>query len=155
MASRLSPLRIVAMAILWLLMATLHAETQRIKVRFEVDGKPTVGPLAIEFYNAAGRRIAREDITDHAFNMPHVGSGDTVDVRLRLAGRRLIFRGIHASKLVGSWIVGIDRPPFNEENASSVPQDSKPKELWVIQFDPPDGDGTRMVVAIGDPINRR
>ena len=118
----------------------------RIRIEFEVCGKTRSGPRVIEFHRSQ-RLLSRQPIVHGGFESPALG-GTAVDVHLRLDGRPLVFRDVPASKFQGSWKVGIDRPPFQEENASSVAAAARPRELWFIQFDPPTGDGTRMVVSI-------
>jgi hypothetical protein len=138
----------VAVGLAGLLFAVAgYAQPRRIKIRFELDGKPKAGPRNIQFYGEDGRPIADQRISGGSFDAPTLGSSDRVDVHLRFAGRTLIFRGVFGTKFEGTWTVGIDRAPFDEENASSVASVSKPKELWFIKFDPLRGDGTRIVVA--------
>ena len=118
----------------------------QIKVQFEFCGKRRSSPSAIGFHQGQELR-SREPIIGGAFDIPSI-EGTTVDVHVRFLGRALVFPGVPVKRLVeGTWIIGVDRPPFQPENASSSAASSNPGEVWFIDFKPLAGDGTRVVVA--------
>lgn len=126
---------------------TLYAQPQQVRIRFEVEGKSRVGPQTIEFYGADGHRIASQRIHQGCFDVPKLQPSEQVNVCIYFAKRVLTFQGVYGTKFEGTWTVGIDRVPFDEENASSIPAGNNSKELWFIEFEPSTGDGTRMVVT--------
>ncbi len=130
-----------------LVAAAVAGEERRVQIRFEVDGKPRQGPDTIEFYGQDGRVVARKQIAEGSFQPPAIAASVSVEVRVRLAKRTLVFAGVRSVKFAGTWVVGIDQPPFDEENLVSSATGAE--ELWYIRFVPATGgDGTTVVVAI-------
>jgi hypothetical protein len=124
-----------------------------IKIQFELDGKSRSGPSVIEFYQSQ-RLLSRQRIHRGVFTAPPMGAAQAIDVHVRFGRRVLVFQGVPASKFEGSWKVGIDHPPYDHDNASSVAVATNPKELWFIKFDSSTTDGTRMVVSVPDKVRR-
>jgi len=134
-----------AIALVFVL-AQLPGQSRQVKIRFEIDGKPQAGPKSIDLYGPDGRQIASPVIRGGGFDVPDLESSKEVEVRIKLAKRTMAFQGVYQTKFDGAWTVGIDRPPFDDENASPKLVKLRPKELWFIKFEPSSGDGTRIVV---------
>jgi hypothetical protein len=123
-------------------------EKRRTKIRFEMDGKPTVAAKEIEFYDGSRRLLSRSPVKNGSFEMPSIRPLEKVDVHIKLKGRTLVFDEIYGTKFETDWTVGIDRRPFSDAISWTVPENMKPKEIWFIRFDPHDGDGTIVTVFV-------
>src|SRR5580765_3798618 len=88
----------------------------KVAVEFQLDGKRQAAPSVIEFIQIDGT-IQKVSILDDAFEVPR-DLKSPVAVRLRFRDRTLLFNEVNPSKFEGKWVIGIDQPPFEPENAS-------------------------------------
>jgi len=131
--------------LLVLLSTTAYTQSPRVKVRFEVDGKSRKAPADINFYRPDGQLLAKRSIANDTFEPPPLGT-DKIKIVARLAGRTMDFEQVPPAFFAGSWLIGIDTPPFDDENTASAK--SRTKEVWFIVFEPPNSEAIRATVAI-------
>lgn len=140
-------LTLVASTIFGLFSAALAWQAkQDVRIEFEVDGVSSKAPDRIEFYDATGKLVLTEPIRDGTFKAPEIA--EPLEVRLQFKGRNLAFPEVYPSKFLCSWRVGIDLPPLDPDRMSEGWKGRKPKEVWYIEFSPPDGDGTILEIAV-------
>lgn len=117
-------------------------------LKFEVDSKQRDEKLRV--FLKIGDRLIEPLRFENGFVVPaEVSEREKLDVRLIFGKYDLYFESVPASAFNTNWIVGLDEPPFNQDNIeSSPPPRKKLKLVYYIQFVPRDGEETRMVVRI-------
>jgi len=132
------------MALLVLLCANTYAQGTRIRVRFELDGKARKAPREIVFYRPNGQLLVKKAVIDDAFEAPMLS--EKINVVVRFASRTMEFQAIPPTFFEGMWRVGIDTPPFDDENARAA--DRQTKEIWYVVFESSQFEATRAIVAV-------
>ena len=123
------------------------AQSSKLDIQFQMDGKPQKAPSDIEIVFPDGH-ILNRPIENGKFQAPD-DLKVPVTVRIKFKGRTLEFPSVYPAKFApGRWVVEIDRPPFELENDPGRKEKAKVKELWIIKFESFTGDGTVMVVSV-------
>jgi hypothetical protein len=136
------------MALFLIVAGIALSQPMQVKIRFEVDGKSRSAPRLVEFYAIDGRLLARQEIRNGTFGVPDKVTAENVNVVVRFAGRTMTFKSIPSETFRAAWTIGVDTPPFDDENSSSSLAANKPKEFWYIDFHYANRDGGRHVIAI-------
>lgn len=122
-----------------------NAQTNCVKVKFEVDGKEVKQKFKILLY--VNNEVIEPLMSENGFTVPpEIRHSEKVNVRFLSGEYNLFFESVYLPKFKTDWIVGIDRKPFDKEN---LPQSQPDKELlgiYYITFVPKDGLETRIVV---------
>ena len=134
-----------------LLAGAVKAQTERVKVKFEEDGKEVDDEFKLLFY-VNGKEF-KPTLLEKSFVVPpELGNYETVDVRFQSGAYDLFFESVYLTKFKTDWAVGVDNPPFDKDNTASdepTPPDRELRILYYIDFTPKSkGDGTRMVVKV-------
>ena len=125
------------------------AQSEMVKVNFEIDGKEVREKFTIMIYT--GDKIIEPCIGEDGFVVPpEVKKYEKVGVRFLSAGHDLYFDSVYRSKFETDWVVGVDRKPFAPENLSSPRSRKKTKLIYYLNFISKTGDGTRMVIEVHD-----
>lgn len=126
----------------------LAAQADRVKFRFEVDGKQVDEKFKVLLY-LSGKAVEPE-MFGSSFTVPPEAQGrESAGVRFFSEKYDLYFDPVYLPKFKTDWTVGIDNKPFDEENADSEEPESPDKELSgirYIHFVSKSGLDTRMVV---------
>ncbi len=96
-------------------MLTVKAQTNCVKVKFEVDGKEVRQKFKIVLY--FNNAIIEPSVSKKGFAVPlEIGDSNEVSVRFLSGEYDLFFDSLHISALDTDWIVGIDNRPFDKDN---------------------------------------
>jgi hypothetical protein len=123
-----------------------QAQDRKVKVlRFEVDKKEIKSSFEIIFYL---NDMKIEPLWDgNSFVVPREIGDSVVSVRFISGDYDLLFYPVYPSKFDTDWIIGIDKKPFDRDNAS--PQEAQNlKMIYYLQFVSHDGDDTILVVNV-------
>jgi hypothetical protein len=127
--------------------ASAGAQTDSIKVKFEIDGKRVEQSFRVLIETEG--KIIEPPIVKSSFLVPSEIKGkEKVNVRFLSGEHDLYFEGVYAGKFKTNWTVGIDNKPFDVENLLDSASDIEVKIIYYINFEPEDADGTRMVVSV-------
>jgi hypothetical protein len=134
-----------------MLVNPVKAQTDCVKVKFEVDGKDVNQKFKIILY--VNNEVIEPPVSANGFTVPpEIKSSEKVNVRFLSGEYDLLFESVYVPKFKTDWTIGIDKPPFDKENIASENPDPPNKELLIIyyiDFVPKNkGDGTRMVVKV-------
>ena len=123
-----------------------NAQTDSIKVKFEIDGKESHQPFRI-LLSANGASF-EPPIIDNSFTFPpELRSHEKVGVRFICGKYDLNYGEVNLSKFSGEMIFGIDKKPFAEENLpTEPPPDKELVGIYYIRFEPDKGAATMLVV---------
>lgn len=128
-----------------MLTGTVNAQTNCVKVKFEVDGKEVRQRFKVLLY--VNNEVIEPLMSENGFTVPpEIKDSEKVNVRFLSREYNLFFESVYLPKFKTDWVVGIDRKPFAKEN---LPQSQPDKELlgiYYITFVPKDGLETRIVV---------
>jgi len=137
----------------WLVafVGSVNAQSQCVSVKFEVDGKEMDQKFRILLY--VDNKVLEPAVIGKSFVVPPELKGqEKVNLRFLSGEHDLSFESVYVTKFKTDWVVGVDTPPFDNENLASENPDPPGKTLsviWYIDFVPKDkGDGTRVVVKI-------
>ena len=126
---------------------SVKAQTDCVKIKFEVDGKEVKQKFKIILYD--NNKAIEPLVSENGFTVPlEIRNSEKVNVRFLSGEYDLFFESVYLPKFKTDWVVGIDRKPFDKDN---LPQSQPEKELlliYYINFVPKDGDGTRMLVEV-------
>lgn len=126
--------------------SSVQAQDRKVKMlRFEVDKKEIKSDFRIILY-LNKKKI--EPIRDgNSFSVPQEINNSVVSVRFISAGYDLLFYPIYPSKFDTDWIIGVDKKPFDPDDAS--PQEARNlKMIYYLQFVSHDGDDTILTVNV-------
>jgi hypothetical protein len=123
-----------------------QAQDRKVKiVRFEVDNKEIKSDFKIMLY--LNNKKIEPSRDGNSFLVPQEIDNSVVTVRFISDGYDLLFHPIYPSKFDTDWIVGVDKKPFDTDNAS--PQEARNlKMIYYLQFVSPNGDDTILVVNV-------
>lgn len=128
-----------------MLIKPVKAQTDCVKVKFEVDGKEVKQKFKVMLY--VNNEVIEPLMSENGFTVPpEIRDSEKVSVRFLSGEYNLFFESVYLPKFKTNWIVGVDRKPFDKEN---LPQSQPDKELlgiYYITFIPKDGLETRIVV---------
>ena len=132
-------------------LTSVNAQNRCVAVKFEVDSKEADQPFKVLLY--VDNKVIEPTVAGKSFIVPPELKGqEKVNVRFLSGDYDLFFQSVYMSKFNTDWVVGIDNPPFDNENIASETPDPPGKTLsviWYIEFVPKDrGDGTRVVVKV-------
>jgi hypothetical protein len=133
------------------LVGSVSAQSQCVNVKFEVDGKEVDQKFRVLLY--VDNRVIGPTVVGKSFIVPpELKDQEKVNVRFLSGEYDLFFESVYLTKFNTDWVVGVDTPPFDNENITSENPDPPGKTLsviWYIDFVPKDkGDGTRVVVKV-------
>jgi len=104
-----------------------------------------IANVYIQISKFVGKLLAKNKIADDQFQAPTLAS-EKINVVIRFAGRTIDFEEIPPAFFEGRWRIGIDTPPFDDENAPAAR--GRTKEVWYIVFEPPNSEAIRVTVAV-------
>jgi len=144
-------LNILMVACCFLLLASsAKAQTSCVKVKFEIDGIEVDQKFKVLVH--INNEVIEPSIVGKGFIVPpDLKNHETVGVQFLSGEYDLFFESVHKSAFETDWIVGVDKPPFDNENISSEKPDPPGKELLIIYyitFIPKNGEETRLVVKV-------
>lgn len=133
------------------LVGSVSAQSQSVTIKFEVDGKEVDQKFRVLLY--FDNKVIEPTVVEKSFIVPpELKDQEKVNVRLLSGEYDLSFESVYLTKFKTDWVVGIDNPPFDDENIASEQRNPPGKTLsviWYIDFVPKDkGDGTRVVVKV-------
>lgn len=133
------------------LVGSVSAQSQCVRIKFEVDGKEVDQKFRVLLY--VDNKVMEPTVVGKSFVVPPELKGqEKVNVRFLSGEYDLFFESVYLTKFNTDWVVGVDTPPFDNENIASENPDPPGKTLsviWYIDFVPKDkGDGTRVVVKV-------
>jgi hypothetical protein len=133
------------------LVGSVSAQSQCVRIKFEVDGKEVNQKFRVLLY--VDNKVIEPTVVGKSFVVPpELKDQEKVNVRFLSGKYDLSFQSVYVSKFKTDWVVGVDNPPFDNENIASENPDPPGKTLsviWYIDFVPKDkGDGTRVVVKV-------
>jgi hypothetical protein len=149
---RLQIMRIALNTLLLLLFVTfVSAQGKFVMVeRLEVDRKPVVADLKVTLFS--GGKSYEAKATRKGFFVPPEVTDEWVRVILAFKSYSLDFSSIHNSNFNTTWIVGVDRKPFDRELLGET-KASDVHALYYIEFD---GEpGRQFVVKVTKPRKLR
>jgi hypothetical protein len=134
-----------------LLASAAQAQTGCVKVKFEIDGKEVDQKFKVVLH--INNEVIKPSIIGKGFNVSAdvLKNHETVGVQFLSAEYDLFFESVHRSAFETEWIVGVDKPPFDNENIDSeepVPPGKKLLIIYYINFIPKNAEGTRLVVKV-------
>ena len=148
--SRMNCYSVYLICLIALLIVQVSAQAKVVKFRFEIEGKPVKVRPKVTLYAEAEK--VELGVTDDHFVVPvHLEKTEKLNVRFTAGKYDLFFESVYLSKFEGEWIIGIDKKPFDLENTASAQPGKQIKQINYINFQPPQGDGTRMVVILYEP----
>jgi len=121
-----------------------------VKVKFEVDGKTVDQEFKVLLY--ANNQVIEPTITGKNFELPpKLESVQTMKVRFLSGEYDLFFDSVHTTAFDTKWVIGVDKPPFDDENIDSeepAPFGKKLLIIYYINFVPKNAEGTRLMVKV-------
>lgn len=133
-----------------MLINPVKAQTDYVKVKFEVDGREVKQKFKIMLY--VNNQVIEPMVSENGFTtLPEIRSSEKVNVRFVSGEYNLFFDSVDISAFDTDWIVGVDNKPFDKENTASEEPDPPGKELlgiYYIHFVSKKGLDTRMVVKV-------
>jgi hypothetical protein len=125
---------------------SVQAQDRKVKIlRFEVDNKEIKSDFKIFLYTI-DKEI--EPLRDgNSFFVPREIDSSIVTVRFITGSYDLLFYPIYPSKFNTDWVIGVDKKPFDIDNASSE-EARNLKMIYYLQFVSHTGDDTILVVTI-------
>lgn len=131
--------------LLSLLVSQVNAQLKPVKFKFEVDGKPVKSQPKIILY--VGDKKIEAEISGSSFVVPpEFQKQEKVNVHFISGKYDLLFESVYLSKFEGEWVIGVDKKPFDKDNAASAQLGRQIKQIQYINFNSTQGDGTRIVV---------
>ena len=130
---------------------SVSAQNQCVRIKFEVDGKEVDQKFRVLL--SVDSRVIEPTVVGKSFIVPpELKDQEKVNVRFLSGKYDLSFESVYVTKFKTDWVVGVDNPPFDNENIASENPDPPGKTvsvIWYIDFVPKDkSDGTRVVVKV-------
>lgn len=128
---------------------SVKAQTNCVKIKFEVEGKEVVGQkfkVLIYFDN----RTIEPELTENGFIVPpEIKQHKEVAVRFISGKYDLYFGSVNDFDFESAWIIGIDTPPFDPQYVLSPPKPGKELlGIYYLKFIPKDAEGTIIAVQV-------
>lgn len=132
-----------------MLPAMTKAQSECVKVRFEVDGKHVPGNEFKVLINADGQTIESK-LTENGFVVPSVvRTAKKLEVRFVAGEYDLLFSPLTKDHFDSEWVIGVNNPPFKEEPDLPLSKDGKELRLvYYIEFRPKEAEGTKWVTRV-------
>lgn len=126
--------------------SSAQAQDRKVKIlRFEVDKKEIESDFKIILY-LNDKKI--EPLQDgNSFLVPREIDNSVVSVRFISGRYDLLFHPIYPPKFDTDWIIGVDKKPFDTDNAS-LQEARNLKMIYYLQFVSREGDDTILVVNV-------
>lgn len=129
---------------------SVKAQTNCVKVKFEVDGKEVKQKFKVVLY--VSDKVIEPSVSETGFTVPpEIKEGDEVKVRFLSGEYDLFFDSLHSSKFGTDWVVGVDNKPFDKENTEPeepAPDGKELSKIYYIIFLSKKGLDTRLVMKV-------
>lgn len=129
---------------------SVKAQTNCVKVKFEVDGKEIKQKFKVLLY--VNDKVIEPSVSENGFTVPpEIKEGDEVKVRFLSGEYDLFFDSLHSSKFGTDWVVGVDNKPFDKENTEPdelAPDGKELSQIYYIVFLSKKGLDTRLVMKV-------
>lgn len=132
-----------------MLPVSTDAQTECVKIKFEVDGKEVVGQKIKILINADGQTIEPKFLEGGFVVPPEISDYQKIEIRFVSGEYDLLFSSLTKYHFDSEWLVGVNNPPFKEQAKTSVPQDGKElKLIYYIEFHPKNAENTKWITRV-------
>jgi hypothetical protein len=142
---------LVAITALYLAMLSVStkAQTECVKIKFEIDGKEVVGEKFKVLIDADGQTIEPKLLENGFVVPPEVSNWQKIELRFVSGEYELLFSPLTKYHFDSEWIIGVNNPPFKEQDETSASQEGKElKLIYYIEFHPKKGAATSWVTRV-------
>jgi hypothetical protein len=125
------------------------AQTECVKIKFEIDGKEIVGEKFKVLIDADGQIIEPKLLKNGFIVPPEVNNWQKIELRVVFREYDLRFSQLTKYHFDGEWIIGVNNPPFKEQSDLPLWKDGKELRLiYYIEFHPNNAEGTGRIAGV-------
>lgn len=131
------------------LSVSTEAQSQFVRIKFEVDGKEQPDRKYKILINADGHRVEARLIDKSFVVPPEVRNCKKIEVQFVSGEYKLVFTPLTKEHFDSEWVIGVKNPPFEERPDLPLVKAGKMLRLiYYIEFHPKRAEGTGWVIPV-------
>lgn len=132
-----------------MLPVSTQAQTECVKIKFEVDGKEVTDKFFKILINADGQTIEPKFLKGGFVVPPEISDYQKIELRFVSGEYDLLFSSLTKNHFDSEWVVGVNNPPFKDQAKTSASQGGKElKLIYYIEFHPQTAENTKWITRV-------
>lgn len=132
-----------------MLPVSTKAQTECVKIKFEIDGKEIVGEKFKVVIDADGRTIEPKLLKNGFVVPPEVSNWKKIELRFVFGEYDILLNPLTKYHFDGEWLIRVNNPPFQEQTDLPLWKDGKELRLiYHISFYPKNAEGTGRIIPV-------